>query len=511
MTLAAYVLCSALAGDAAPAGAAYTRGVHLLGQKNFEEAAAAFEEALRHEPVEAETIRYRDGYGRHRHSYWPRFLLGCARFEQASRENAPYVKRGHLQEAIRNLRLTEHADAPARLAEAETALEQLEKAIAEAEASAVPPELAQLKARVDQLCEASSFEEALQAILDASELLRRYERVKNDLVATTRNRQRATLRNYETLLTSRLDSISRTDPTYESEIVLPLLKPARVPDTVMKDPEARFRWLVDFCAVYERELPIVRAAGTLDPAKILPSAEAFDALGRQALQIDLFNGFRAARNMAHAMRMARLKELALAADKPDSVLPGTAGFKADTAKLLESLDASRIRAEKDLAARVSASTAVSDELKKYIETDLPYQKRQIEAVFGKVREVTVAYDRRVSAEASAKTAEDGILTPGRMSDPAEARKISRALSQLESEAYFETLPAPVRARVLFARAVSEAVGAFLEADPPARVAEKVRGDVLRASGLDPGVAKPWLDGGRLSPRLSVLFDQIRRQ
>ena len=50
-------------------------------------------------------------------------------------------------------------------------------------------------------------------------------------------------------------------------------------------------------------------------------------------EIDLFNGFRAARNMAHSMRMARLKELATSADKPDSNLPGNPAFREARATL----------------------------------------------------------------------------------------------------------------------------------------------------------------------------------
>ena len=499
---------TARAGDPAPAGAAYTRGMQLFSEQKFDEAAAAFEESLRHEPAESPSLRYRDVDGRHRHSYFPQYHLGASRLAQAEREAGPYVRRGRLQAAGRHFGLTDHPEGPAKKAEAAGLLERLEMAIAETEANAVPPEIAQLRAKVDQLCEASSFEDAQQAIQSASELLRKHEKIRNELLATTRNRQRAVLRNYEALLSSRLDSISRTDPTYEAEVVLPLLKPARVPPTVMKDPEARFRWLLDFCALYEKELETVKGAGALDPDRLLPSADAFDTLGRQALEIDLFNGFRASRNLGHAMRMARLRELATAADKPDTSLPGTPAFKSATSRLLDAADAARTKVEQDLAARGADG---SEDLKKYLESDLPYQKRQVETVRGKVREVTLAYERRVAAEAAAQAAEAEIQSPGLMADPAEGRRISRALSKLESEAYFETLPAVVRARVLFARAVCDAVVASREADPPSRVAEKCRGDLLRAAGLDAGVHKPWQDAGRLSPRLSGLFDLIRKQ
>lgn len=508
--LPALSLALVAAGDPAPAGAAYTRGLQLLEEKKHDEAAAAFEEALRHEPAEAPTLRYRDESGRHRHAYFPHYLLARARLAQAQKEAAPYVRRERLQAAVRHLGLTVHPEGRARMNEASVALEELERAIAEAEAVAVPPEVAQLRSRIDRLCEASSFEEAFREIEAAAELLRRHEKIRNEILASARNRQRAAIQSYETILTSRLDSISRTDPTYEAEVVLPLLKPARVPAEITKDPAPRFRWLLEFCAVYEKDLELVRGSATLDLDRLIPSAAGFDALAAKAIEIDLFNGFRAARNMAHSMRTARLKELAASADKPDTNLPGSPAFRDAAARLLEVSDASRAKAEEDLGARLSAGLGPTDDLKKYVEADLPYQKRQVDAVRGKIREVTVAYERRVAAEAAAKAAEDGLVSPARMANPDECRKILQALSQLESQAYFETLPAPVRARVLFARAVGEGVTGFLEAEPPARVAERCKGDLLRAQGLDAGVQKPWQDAGRLSPRLAALFDQIRK-
>lgn len=507
MTALLFVLALS-AGDAAAAGAAYTRGLRLLEEQKHEEAVTAFEEALRAEPAESSSLRYRNPEGRRRHAYHPRFALGLARLGQASRESGAYVKRERLQAALSLFGQTSHPDAARRRDETARQIEELDKFIAENEANAVPPEIAQLRAKIDRLCEASSFEEALAEIARAAGLLQKFPKVRDDLLATTRNRQRGVLRNYETLLVSRLDSISRTDPTYEAEVVLPLLKPARVPAEVAKDPEVRFRWLDAFMDRYEKELDSVRGAATLDPDRLLASAAAFDDLCRKALENQLFNGFRASRNMGHAVRMARLKELAAAAEKPDSDLPGAADFKAATSKLLDASEASRSDAEQMLAKAVE--TGGAEEIRKYLANELPYQKRQVEAVRAKIREVTIAYERRTSADVAARDAEAKIVDPARMSDPEDCRKVGRELSTLESQPWFESLPAGVRARALFARAVCEATASFLEAETPARVAEKVRGDVLRAAGLDAAVQKPWQERGRLSPRLSSLFEQIRR-
>ena len=494
------------AGDPAVAGASYLDGLQRLEDRKFDDAVRAFEEALRSEPVESPSLRYRNTEGRRRHPYHPRFALGLARLGQAEVEPNLYTKRERLQAAQILFGQTTFADGPRRRDEAGRLIEDLEKVIAENEANAVPPEVAALRAKVDRLCEAAAFEDAFTEIAGGAALLERFPKVRDALVQTTRNRQTAVLRNYETILISRLDSISRTDPTYEAEVVLPLLTPARVPPEVIKNPDARFRWLNDFCARYEKELDSVRGAATLETGRLLASAAAFDTLAASAAEIGLFNGFRAARNMGHAMRMARLKELAAAAEKPESDLPGDAAFKASSSGLLDASDASRTKAEAILTPKATA-----EDVKKYVAAELPYHKRQVDAVRAKIKEVTTAYERRVAADSVAKDSESKILVPAVMASPDECRKVSRVLSTQESQVWFETLPAPIRARTLFARAVCEATAAFLEAETSARVAERCRGDLLRAIGLDASVQKPWQDQGRLSPRLVALFEQIKKQ
>lgn len=504
-------LMALAAGDAAPAGAEYTRGLALLQEKKYEEAAAAFEGALRYQPAETLSLKYRDENGRHRHAYHPHYQLGLTRLAQAGAETSLYVRRERLQAAARSFNQSDHPDALARSEEVASALEATEKLIEEMEANTPPPEIGQLRAKVDRLCEEQKYEEALREIQAPSDLFRRFERIRNEMLANVRNRQRSTLASFDVILGSRLDSISRTDPTYEAEIVLPLLKPARVPPEVTKNPAPRFGWLDEFYALYGKELERVRTANLLPPDKLLPSAAAFDGAAARALEIGLFSGFRAARNMGHSMRMARLREMAALAEKPDSDLPGSEEFKKDAAELLAASDESQAAVEKELRGRLERAGGTDEDLRKYLETDLPYQKRQIEAVRGKIRELTVAYDRKVKAEEAARKAEAELYSPEAIADPAACRKIAQPLSLLEAQAYFETLPAPVRARVLFARAVSEAFATFLEAEPPARAIERCRADVQKACALNPRIDAPWKEKGLLSPRILALFDEIRKQ
>src|SRR5207247_1911259 len=136
----------------------------LFEEKKYEEAAKAFEEALRHEPGESPSLKYRDTEGRHRHAYYPHYELALARLGQAQAEASPYVKRERLQSAVQSLSQTSHSEGSSRLAGARTQLEELEKAIAELEASTPPPELAQIRTKVDRLCEAQNYEEALREL-----------------------------------------------------------------------------------------------------------------------------------------------------------------------------------------------------------------------------------------------------------------------------------------------------------------------------------------------------------
>ena len=94
------LLALACAGDPAPAGAAYQRGLRLLEEKKYEEAVKELEEALRSEPVESPSLRYRNAEGRRRHPYYPRFSLGLSRLGQAESEANLYTKRERLQAAV---------------------------------------------------------------------------------------------------------------------------------------------------------------------------------------------------------------------------------------------------------------------------------------------------------------------------------------------------------------------------------------------------------------------------
>ncbi len=503
----AWAFLAAASTDAAAAGSDYRTGVRLLEEKKYDEAAAAFEEALRHASAEMPSLRYRDPEGRQDHPYFPYYGLARATLGQAEGDGSAYGRRDRLRLAIRYLDQTAHPLAPARLAEARSALEEAERTIAEREASTPPPELAVLRTKVERLCETESFEDALREIGNAGDLLGKFERLKGDLTTLVRGRQRASLQRYGDILRSRLESICRTDPTLEAEVILPMLRPARVPAELSANPGPHFQWLSDFFPVYEKEIDQIRASRSLPIDRLLASAAAFEASALKALEVRLVPGFRAARNVAHSMRMARLKELAATGD------PGSAEFRGSVETLLAACAGTLAGTEEAVRKRTAewADLTVLEDLKRYLETDLPYQKTQVETARTKVAEMILAYERLVAAEELVRKAGEDLARRGIMAEPDECRKIDQRLTELERQPYFETLTARVRARVLLTRAMCNAVVAFLEADPRGRAVERCRTDVLKAYALAPDVDAPWRGGDVLSPKVLAVFDEIRKR
>lgn len=499
-----------LGADVALAGEEYVRGLRLLEEKKYDEAVTAFEAAIRNQSAETPYLKYRNAEGRHRHAYFPYYESARARLAQVADAPSLYVKRDRLEAAVRYLRQTSHPEGAAKLAEASAQLEEVRNAIDEAEANAPPPELVALRTKVEKLSNEENFEGALAEIAAGSALFApKHERIRTNLISDVKTRQTSALGRYDTYLRSRLESISRGDPTLEAETILPALKPARVPPEVSKDPEARFKWLIEFYDLYEKELDRIKACATLPPAELLPAAARFEEAARKALEIDLVPGFRAARNMGHCMRLARLKELAYAED-PNA--PGAADYRPTAQALADAGDDFLKKAEAEVQGKAAlAEGAAAAALKKYVETELPYQRRQVDGLRKRVEEAVLAYDRRVAAEKLVKTSEEGLFHPALMGDPEEYRKVGRALSGLESQAYFETLPPVLRARVLFTRAITEAMVVFLEAESSARAAERCRGDIAKAFALDPQVDLSWRDQGKLSPKILAVFDQVKKR
>lgn len=499
-------LVFALANDA-EAGASYVKGVKLLEEKKYDEAVQALEAAVKFQRQESPALRYRDDEGRYRHAYYPNFLLGRARLGQAQTEASLDIRLDRLENALAYLKRSTHPDAKSTEAVAEAAIEKAKKDIEDRNLNTPPPEILELRTKINGLVDLEKFEEAFKELQAADKhFAGHHARLKPPILALISTRLEAVLKRYNDVMLGRLESISRSDPTLEAETIIPQLRPARVPPEVKKDPAARFKWLLGFFDFYEKEVDLVREATTLPVDTVLKSTASFDFAADQALGVDVFPGYRAARNMAHYIRRARLREWVETGD------PAKAEYRATGDKILAAAAEMRKKTEAELRERVAqaANSPLALEMQKYLDTDiLKYQVNQLEQLNLIMKDRIKKHNEKVAAEGTLRRAQDGMAARAAMADPLACRRVELDLSALESQDHFQDLPAAIRAQVYHSRALANATAAFLESEELNRVADRCRGDVTRAFALDPKVDEARR--GQVSPRILKVFDDILKQ
>ncbi len=465
-------------GDAAQAGAAYREGLEEIRKSRFDAAVAKFREAVQHEAAETDKLQYRDNQGRQSHEYYPQYEWARARILQAEGEAPPERKREFLQEAILHLGLTKHPQAAARLGEAKARLAEAEKLLSTSAPDPFAAPFAALRRKVEELCARKEFEAAFRAVEAEGKLFEARPRDREDLLNVVRNGQKVVLDGHAGILALSLRNLSSTDPTGRPEAVLPLLTPARVPPAVQRAPGEPFRWLEQFVSLYEREKEGVGKAASLGTTEAVRIAEAFEGSAELALLAGSIPGFRAARWVARSVRLAR---------------PG----REDGAAVLDSWERAAARWGADLRKRLDdpSSAIPKEEIRAYLAEDLAADLRRIQEIRGEI-------DRRAKARALALEAADRAERSLSEADAAALAKAAGELAAVESGPSFVDLPADLRARALYARALVELVSGFLDARP----AEKVQDLVLRARAADPKVDAAWR--GRLSPRLQAALDRI---
>ncbi len=499
-------LVFALANDA-EAGASYVKGVKLLEEKKFDEAVQALEAAVKFQRQESPAMRYRDDEGRYRHAYYPNFLLGRARLGQAQGEASLDIRLDRLENSLAYLKRSTHPEAKPTEAVVEAAIEKAKKDIEDRNLNTPPQEILDVRAKINGLCDLEKFEEAYKELQAVDKSFAGYHaRLKPPILALITTRQDAVLKRYDVVMLGRLEGISRSDPTLEAETIIPQLRPACVPPEVKRDPAARFKWLLGFFSFYEKEVDVVREATTLPVDTVLKSTASFDFAADQAIGVDVFPGYRAARNMAHYIRRARLDEWVAKGD------PAQPEYLSTGEKILAASAEMRKKTEADLRQRIeqAANTPLALEMQKYLDTDvLKYQVVQLERLNGTMKDRIKKHNEKVAAEGSLRRAQDGMAARAAMADPLACRRVELDLSALESQDHFQDLPAPIRAQVYYSRALSNATAAFLESEELARVADRCRGDVTRAFALDPKVDAARR--GQVSPRILKVFDDILKQ
>jgi hypothetical protein len=482
------VLILALAaGDAvSEAGASYRRALEELETERYEEAVQLLRDAVQRVGSESDELKYRDSVARRRHSYYPYFEWARARQLQARREPSIFNRRDLLKDALSKLSQTKHPEATQLTEEVKTDLEAVEKAI-ELDGS-----FASAKTRIEVLGTGERFEEALQQLDGAAKSFITRQKEIADLRNSLKERQIALERRYEQLLAQRLGDVALTDPVAAGESVAGILKPAMPPKDAIAKPGLPFQWLSRFIELWDKQLETARRAGDLSAEEINAMSGAFEAVALDALQSRMPPGFRAARHIAHALRMAKLNRIATGSE--DTIDTKTAAVVVQYA----------LQTSARAADGLSKVVPEGDTDLKSLENDVPTRQKAIEDLGKKIVDGDKERTRLTAPIVMAETS----LADGQFLGDAEAlAKLKNTLFELESEANFGTLTNRLRARALLAHAVAEAMLAFLEGNPPARVLDRCRTPAWRAFGFDPKVDVRW--AGKLSPKLLKILEESR--
>ncbi len=476
------------AGDAfSEAGTAYRGALEALASERYEEAVQLLRGALQHVGEESDELKYRDSVARRRHSYFPYYQWARARVLQARREASIYARRDLLQDAVGRLGQTRHPGAARLLEEAGSELEAVGKAIT------LDGSFNAVKTRIELLGSGERFVEALRQLESAAPSFPTRGKEVGELRESLAERQAAAVKRQEQLMAQRLAEAAATDPLAAGERVVALLRPALVPPDVTEKPGRGFEWLRAFIELWEKSEGAVRRAAELPGAEVIAAAGSLEAAGRSALDAGVPAGYRAARHLAQAARLAKLRDVAAAAQ--DAVDVPTAGAVSGAAG--------------EEAAKAAAAVARADlapEARSALEGDLEAQRQQVEDL---VRKIGEAARERTRLTAPILQAEAALADGETIGQAAALAKVRNDLLELESEATFGTLTARLRARALFAHALAEAMLAFLEGNPPAQVLARCSLPARRAYGFDPAVDARW--SGRLSPKMLKVLEQIKPQ
>jgi hypothetical protein len=477
-----------LTGDSvSEAGTAYRKALEELETERYEEAVQLLRDAVQRLGTETEELKYRDSTARRRHTYYPYYEWGRARQLQATKENSIFTKRDLLKDAASHLGQTKAPEGPQLLQEVNTQLAAVEKAI-ELDGS-----FASTKTRIEVLGTGERFEEALKQLEAVSASYPGRQKEITDLRSSLKDRQIALERRYEQVLSQRLGDVALSDPVTAGDSIAGILKAAQIPVQAVEKPGPPFEWLRKFIELWEKNQDAVHRSADLSGEETNAVAGSFETAALQALPAGVPPGFRAARHLAHAVRMAKLNRIATGAE--DTIDTQTAGVVVKSA-----LETS------DRAAAGLAQAPRTDPIVKTLENDVPTRQKQVEDLSKKILDGAKERARLTAPILQAET----LLADGNtLGDAAALTKLKNDLFELESEATFGTLTARLRARALMAHALAEAMLGFMEGDAPGRVVDRCRVPAWRAYGFDPKVDARY--AGILSPKMLKILEQIKPQ
>src|SRR5262249_44082738 len=191
------------------------------------------------------------------------------------------------------------------------------------EAIAADSSFSSVKTKIEVLGNGEKYIDAFQEHTKATAKYKTRLKELEEIRLVLKEKQVATLKRYEELLAQRLNDVVLIDPATRGETIVPMIKPALVPESVTDQPGPTFLWATKFMALWEKEADTVKKAASLPGEKVIATADAFDEAGLEALKLDLPSGFRAARHPAQTTRVGQLREIAAGSD--DVIDTKTAG------------------------------------------------------------------------------------------------------------------------------------------------------------------------------------------
>jgi hypothetical protein len=469
--------------DDAQAGAACRAAADAVRQGQYDEAVAKLQEALRQQPRESERLQYRDGEGLHKEAYFPHFVWAQARALQARAEKDRAAKIKLFREAVTQLELTRHPSGPDTLKGVQEELAALEKAAAAPDATQTA--LADLRQRVNILCEQENFEEARKVLGLEKELLDKNPNERTQLFDFVQGHRSAVISRYEKALDLALESMAVASPLEKPDSLPLLLQPVLLPKGLTDPPEGRFVWLRDFLGIVQNRLPELRSIKDLEGPKLIACARAFEEAGGRALAASCFPGYRAAMNIAQAVRWSRIQLLASGSDDPQ------------LERLLVDSELVVLQQEKALGKAPERDAYRSSILEPHLE-----RIRDERAKFRQRMRLVGDLDRWIAR------ADLALADRSTMANPEALRATAKELGPLEGSAAWKESPAPVRAKALYARSILEAVAILLDADAPPGALDRASPGIRAARALDAGVDAAWKD--RLSPKLKAWLERLDR-
>jgi hypothetical protein len=486
------VLLALQSGDKAKAATFHKEGEAFFKDAKYEKALEAFESALKELKNEDPNLSYRGPGVTVRVAYHPYYFAGrCAQF-LADAAATPAEKKRRLDLAISHLGRSIHPEAKARVDAARDALAKIDLADpipAPRPAPATPsPEAIRAKGELDAFLSSGKLEEALEAMRRSSYWKGREDERKAQEVRI-REEQAKAIGQKETKLASGIERLAGEEALKDPEEHLARLKEARVPKEVSKEPPAAFRWLEGFVEQLEKQKEAIGKMAGLDEAVVVGTSDSFEALAKSALEQGYFPGFRAARNIAHALRMSRMKAL------PGAALPAEEKW----ARALQ-LEAAAKKSEEALAGTTLKDEAMAGELKRYVGETVKAQATVLTAVRATLPSPDLK-NRVVRAEES-------LRDPEAAADATRLRAVAANVAELQGDARFGALQPAEQARAIVASAVALATAAFLEGEPREQAARRLAPLMAKAQALDPGALAGL---GDVSPKILLLFDEARKR